>query len=275
LIILLDAQRMGCLHPVGDLPVALFLGGFDPSAGAGILRDSAVASGLGVFSMAIPMAETIQNGLECNEVAEPSIDPARRLSYLAPHLCGKWGVKLSMFHSSSILHDVLSIVDRLAPSLAIWDPILAPTHGAELHKASTIQRIIGKFAPDLWVISPNIPEARLIADIPDGPLEEVAEKIMDMGMKSVWIRGGHASGCTVQDLWCDKNGFTWMPPCDHLAGDPRGTGCTVTAAWLAYRLCGMDPICSIGAAIQYIRSAWKYLHVPGKAGRLTFPPKVD
>lgn len=266
---------MSRLHSSENIPVALFLGGLDPSAGAGIFRDLTVASGLGVFSMAIPLAETIQNGFECKKIVRPSINPVERLKFLEPHLHGEWGVKLSMFHDCSLLQDVLPMIDMLTPSCAIWDPIFAPTHGTNLHEVSAFKKNIGLFSATHWVVSPNIIEARLLADLTDVPLEKVAEKIIDMGAPSVWVRGGHASGEKVQDLWCDKNGSTWLTPYDRLAGDPRGTGCTITAAWLAYRMCGMEPVSAIDAAIQYTRTAWKYLHTPGSAGRLTFPPKVS
>jgi hydroxymethylpyrimidine/phosphomethylpyrimidine kinase len=114
----------------------------------------------------------------------------------------------------------------------------------------------------------------MIADMPQEPIEAVAKKIFDMGFQSVWIRGGHSSGKTVQDLWCDKDGPKWLAPHPRLDGDPRGTGCTATAAWLAFRLTGMPPFDAAGAAVQYVRKAWGNLHMPGKAGRATFPPRA-
>jgi hydroxymethylpyrimidine/phosphomethylpyrimidine kinase len=125
-----------------------------------------------------------------------------------------------------------------------------------------------------WAAAPNIPEARIIADMPHGPIEAVAKKIFDMGFQSVWVRGGHSSGKTVQDLWFDGDGGKWLAPHHRLGGDPRGTGCTASTAWLAYRLTGMEPINAAEAAVQYIRKAWNNLHTPGKAGRPIFPPRA-
>jgi len=258
-----------------EFPVALFLGGFDPSGGAGILRDVMVASDLGVHSMAIPIAETVQNGIECTEILPPSVFPTKRLDSLKHHLRGKWGIKLSMFHNCSLLQDVLPHVHHLAPTPAIWDPIVAPTNGVALHDPKSLKEIIAMFANKNWTVSPNILEARLLADLPDAPPENLAKKIMDMGMQSVWIRSGRANDKIVQDLWCDANGHMWLMPYERLSGDPRGTGCTVTTAWLSFCLSGMEPINAAEAAIRYIRKAWNYLHVPGGIGRVTFPPRVQ
>jgi len=258
-----------------EVPVGLFLGGFDPSGGAGILRDVTVASGLGIHPMAIPVAETIQNGFECVEITPPSLNPAKQLNALKAHLCGKWGVKLSMFHNCPLLYDILPQIHRLEPSAAIWDTVIAPTNGVSLHNPASIKEVIGLLANNHWVVSPNIPEARLLADLPHGTMETVARKLIDIGIQSVWIRGGHGADETIQDLWYDNKGPKWLTPYDRLDGDPRGTGCTVTSAWLAFRLGGMEPIDAAEAAVQYIRKAWSYLHIPGNAGRPVFPPRVQ
>ncbi|MDR0499246.1 MAG: bifunctional hydroxymethylpyrimidine kinase/phosphomethylpyrimidine kinase [Holophagales bacterium] len=258
-----------------ELPVALFLGGLDPSGGAGILRDVIVASALGIHSMAIPIAETVQNGIECAEIAPPSVVPLKRLNSLKPHLCGKWGAKLSMFHNCSALHDVLPQIHNLEPSVAIWDPIMAPSNGVGLHNPESLKEVIDLLVNNNWIVSPNMSEARQLVDLPNASPEDAAKKLIDMGIQSVWIRSGHSNDKTVQDLWHDENGSNWLTPYDRLDGDPRGTGCTVTAAWLALCLGGMEPIKAAEAAVQHIRKAWNYLHMPGGIGGLTFPPRVQ
>jgi len=264
----LDSSRL-------NVPIALFLGGLDPSGGAGILRDAVTASGLGVHPMAIPVAETAQNGFECAEITPPSVNPLVRLNLLKPHLRGTWGLKLSMFYDCSLLQSLLPQIHQSGPQAAIWDPIIAPTNGVRLHSHASIKEALGLLSNDLWLASPNIPEARLLADFPERPLEDVAKKLMDLGMKYVWIRGGHCDGESIQDLWCDDDGPQWLTPHKRLDGSPRGTGCAVTSAWLALRLNGMSPMSAAEAAIQYIRRAWSNLHIPGKAGRPTFPPRVS
>ena len=77
-------------------PVALCLGGMDPSAGAGLLRDAMTLAELGCQPMAVSLAETLQNGLACTRIEAPGLDPVQRLETLAPHLAGRWGVKLSL-----------------------------------------------------------------------------------------------------------------------------------------------------------------------------------
>jgi len=265
---------MGASHAIPEVPVALFLGGLDPSSGAGVLRDAQVATDLGVYPMAVPLAETVQNGLECAEIAPPGFCPVRRLESLRLHLAKRWGAKLSMFHDLSLLEPVLKLIQDLKPAAAIWDPIAGPTCGAKLHDADTIKKALGLLQTGAWVVSPNIPEARALAKMPDGPLEAVAKKILGMGPQCVWIRCGHADGETVRDLWADGATLEWLAPHSRLDGDPRGTGCTATSAWLSYRLKGLEPASAAEAAIKYVRSAWNHLCHPGGAGRAAFPPRM-
>jgi hydroxymethylpyrimidine/phosphomethylpyrimidine kinase len=264
---------MGSSYP--DVPVALFLGGMDPSGGAGVLRDALVASDLGVYPMVVPMAQTLQNGFHCQEITMPSVNPQKALDCLKPHLGKKWGVKLSMFRDGSLLRDALSCIHQLKPLAAIWDPVIAPSSGVGLHSVASIMEALTMLSGNSWVVSPNIPEARSLAGLPDAPLEDVAKKILDLGIQSVWLRGGHCTGDTVQDLWCDSLGNKWLTRYNRLDGEPRGTGCTVTSAWLALRLRGMEPIHAAESAVQYIRKAWSGLILPGAFGRPTFPPRVQ
>jgi hydroxymethylpyrimidine/phosphomethylpyrimidine kinase len=257
-----------------EVPVALFLGGLDPSGGAGVLRDAVVASGLGAHPMAVPMAETVQNGVSCGAVLPPAASPSERMALLAPHLRGNWGVKLSMFHSGAPLRDVLATVRGLAPAAAIWDPVAAPSCGPALHAPESLREAAAMMAGCGWVVSPNLPEAAALAGMPGSPPEDTAVKLLDMGFAGVWMRMGHLPGENVRDLWCDGGGLRWLEARRRLHGDPRGTGCTATAAWLALSLCGLGPEEAAEGAVGYIRDAWAGLHLPGGAGRPTFPPRL-
>jgi hydroxymethylpyrimidine/phosphomethylpyrimidine kinase len=248
------------------------MGGLDPSGGAGVLRDAVVAAGLGVHPMAVPLAETVQSGMGCEAILPPAVPPAARLASIAPHLRGAWGVKVSMFSGCGALREVAPMLRALGPAAAIWDPVAAPSSGVPLHGPESLREAAGLLSGGGWVASPNLGEARLMAGMPGAPLEDVAERLLRMGFLGAWIRTGHGVGGTVRDLWCDGGGPRWLAPRPRLAGDPRGTGCTATAAWLALRLKGAGPAEAAEGAVDYIRRAWAGLHSPGGAGRPTFPP---
>lgn len=260
-------------------PVALTLGGLDPSGGAGILRDAVALASLGVFPMAVPLAETLQNGLACSRITAPGMDPVARLETLGPHLAGAWGVKLGLCAlESGAFRRLASTLRALAPPVRIWDPILAPSAGVGLHDGAGLRSMAEDLLPmGGWVVCPNRGEAAATADLPPSAIREadprqLAAPFLDRGAAAVWLKGGHAPGDTVQDLWITPEGMETLPAAPRLPGQRRGTGCTLSALWLGFRLQGADDIASAGEAASRLRAGWDRAFSPGGVGRPAFLP---
>ena len=265
--------------PDSSLPVALCLGGVDPSGGAGLLRDVMTVSSLGSFAMAVPLAETIQNGMGCYAIEAPAASPLLSLEALRPHLTGNWGVKVGL---SALDTDDFSalcgMLRDLAPPFRIWDPILAPSLGIALHDAPRLRRmaqaILGGGG---WVVCPNLPEARILSDLPDFPAADpsrLAEPLLDLGAQAVWLKGGHGIGDQVEDFWVTSSGVLSLGIQARLPGERRGTGCTLASAWLGYRLQGLDDIAAAKAAVEWLRDRWHGAIAPGDVGRPCFAPRT-
>jgi hydroxymethylpyrimidine/phosphomethylpyrimidine kinase len=263
-------------------PVALFLGGLDPSGGAGLLRDAEVAASLGALPMAIPTAETVQNGIACARIQPPSVDPALRLEALGPHLAGRWGVKVGLCAlEDGSLRRLAATLRSLAPAVRIWDPILAPSAGVGLHDGADLRRMADILLPGGgWVASPNRGEAAACAGlapeaIHDASPQALAEPFLGAGAEAVWLKGGHAEGAEVQDLWITAAGVERLPPAERLPGQRRGTGCTLASAWLCLRLGGLGPSEAAQAAAAWLRARWMRAAAPGGAGRPQFLPEAS
>lgn len=266
--------------PTSTPPVALFLGGLDPSGGAGILRDAVVAASLGALPMAIPTAETVQNGIACARILPPSVDPATRLEALGPHLAGRWGVKLGLCAlEEGPLRRLAAILRSLAPPVRIWDPILAPSAGVGLHDGAGLRAMARILLPEGgWVAAPNRGEAAAFAGLPPEAIrnaraEALASPFLDAGAEAVWLKGGHAEGDLVQDLWITAAGVQALPSARRLPGTRRGTGCSLAAAWLCLRLGGLGAPEAAGQAAAWLRARWDLALAPGGAGRPQFLPE--
>ncbi|HEX9081768.1 MAG TPA: bifunctional hydroxymethylpyrimidine kinase/phosphomethylpyrimidine kinase, partial [Holophagaceae bacterium] len=227
-------------------PIALCLGGLDPSGGAGLIRDIQTVAAIGCQPMAISLADTIQNGLACARIQPPGLDPVACLENLAPHLGGRWGVKIGLCALEDRGFRRLSAsLRQLAPPLRIWDPILAPTAGVGLHDGRDLVRLAEALLPmGEWVVSPNRGEAAAFAGLPPEAIrtadpQRLAAPWLDLGAAAVWLKGGHAEGDQVQDLWITPEGPTGLETASRLSGSRRGTGCLLSAAWLGLRLRGL------------------------------------
>ena len=261
-------------------PIALCLGGMDPSAGAGLLRDVMTLQALGVHPMAVSTAETMQNGLACQRIEAPSMDPVKRLETLGPHLAGRWGVKLGMAAlDEGTFRRLAATLRALDPPIRIWDPILAPSAGVGLHDGADLRRMADVLLKDGgWVVSPNRGESAAAASLPPDQIQTAGAELLarpwlERGARAVWLKGGHALGSDIQDLWITSEGITALPASPRLPGQRRGTGCTLAATWLGLRLLGRSELVAAEESALRLRHRWNQAFAPGGAGRPVFAPE--
>ncbi|MBK9796449.1 MAG: bifunctional hydroxymethylpyrimidine kinase/phosphomethylpyrimidine kinase [Holophagaceae bacterium] len=260
-------------------PLALCLGGLDPSGGAGILRDALALAELGCQPMAVGLAETLQNGLACTRIERPAVDPVDCIESLAPHLTGRWGVKLSLCAlEGNNFRRLCATLQHLAPPLRIWDPILAPSVGIGLHSGGDLRRMAAELLPmGGWVVSPNRGEAAAFAQMPPEAIlsaspDSLASPWLEAGAAAVWLKGGHGGGDEVQDFWITREGTQPLERAPRLPGERRGTGCLLSATWLGLRLLGQGEVQAAIGSARRLRDRWHLAFSPGAAGRPMFMP---
>ncbi|GLH71929.1 hydroxymethylpyrimidine/phosphomethylpyrimidine kinase [Geothrix limicola] len=265
--------------PASAPPLALCLGGMDPSGGAGLLRDVLALSELGCQPMAVSLAETLQNGLACVRIEPPAMDPIQRIETLAPHLVGRWGVKLSLCAlEAGTFRRLCATLRHLAPPIRIWDPILAPSAGVGLHDGEDLRRMAAELLPmGGWVVSPNRGEAAAFAGLPPEAIrtasaEELSLPWLKAGAAAVWLKGGHGAGDQVQDVWITEGRLQPLEATPRLPGERRGTGCLLSATWLGLRLQGLDDLAAAEASARRLRARWNRAFAPGGVGRPMFTP---
>jgi hydroxymethylpyrimidine/phosphomethylpyrimidine kinase len=226
--------------------------------------------------MAICTAETVQNGAACAAIRAPA-DPLPCLEALAPHLAGQpWGVKLGLCALDDASFAALAArIAALGPAVRIWDPILAPTAGVGLHSSSRLRAMAATLlATGAWVVCPNLVEAAALAGT-SGTAHDpagLARPFLDLGAAAVWLKGGHGQGPEVEDFWITPGSVLSLGRSPRLAGDRRGTGCTLASAWLAWRLRGLDGPAAAAAAARFLRERWEPPVRPGGFGRPCFAP---
>lgn len=128
-----------------------------------------------------------------------------------------------------------------------------------------------------WVVSPNRGEAAAFAGLPHEAIRSASVDILatpwlEAGASAVWLKGGHAPGEQVQDAWITKAGIQPLEATPRLAGERRGTGCLLSAAWLGLRLKGWDDLGAALEASRRLRARWDQAYSPGGIGRPMFMP---
>lgn len=237
------------------------------------MRDALALASQGAIPFALCLAETVQNGEGCLAIEPPSMDPRRSLEALLPHLKGPWGLKLSLCClRPRALRELIDLLKDTKPVCAIWDPILGPTQGVQLHEGRDLKAYADEVFKTLdWVVTPNRVEAAAFSGLSmDASPERLARPWLEKGARAVWLKGGHGGSDSVEDFWIDVKGCHGLGSHPRLPGDRRGTGCTLASTWVGLRLRGLDERSAAQKAADILRENWDKACVVGGFGRPAF-----
>ena len=91
-----------------------------------------------------------------------------------------------------------------------------------------------RLLPLSLIATPNLPEARILAELPEGTADECAEKLLPF-VKHLLITGGHGDETEIHNRLYSRDGHRDTFTCQRLPGSYHGSGCTL-ASTLAGRL---------------------------------------
>jgi hydroxymethylpyrimidine/phosphomethylpyrimidine kinase len=207
------------------------LGGFDPTGGAGILRDFATA---GVVAPSLPVRCVItawtRQGDGAPARAEP-VDPDRLLEQLRG-LGKPRAVKIGLV-PAALVEPLLEGLEPVEAPIVV-DPVLCASDGGALGStASSLAPLIERAT----LVTPNLDEAAALTGVHDDAVDRMGAALTERfpGV-SILVKGGHSSdpNCVVDHLW--SRGQVRHLARRRAAGpDPRGTGCALATA-IACRL---------------------------------------
>lgn len=187
-------------------------------------------SAFGVHGCSITTALTAQNTVGV-QAAEPVSETMLRAQFQAletdlPPAVIKTGM-LGNTTSVEIIAEHLSRLP-LCPTL-ICDPVLKSTSGSDLLDPAALEILKTRIFPAVGILTPNLPEAvALIGSF--RTLEEAAEKILQLGVQSVLIKGGHSKSNECCDFWTDGSRTLQLTSPRIDTRHTHGTGCILASA---------------------------------------------
>ncbi|MGM0829358.1 MAG: bifunctional hydroxymethylpyrimidine kinase/phosphomethylpyrimidine kinase [Bacillota bacterium] len=237
---------------------ALTIAGSDSGGGAGIQADIKTFQELGSYGMSVITAVTAQNTLGVQGVYPVSMEGiVQQLDAigqdLVPHAS-----KTGMLHSGEVIEAVSERIHHYGWKNLVVDPVMIAKGGAKLLQDEAIRALKEQLIPLSAVITPNLPEAEVITGIKIETLDnrkDASKMLIEMGAKSVVIKGGHADGEQVIDLFYDGTTFEEMVSPRIETSHTHGTGCTFSAAITAQLAKGMDIKEAVKTAKTFIRAA--------------------
>ncbi len=249
-------------HPY---PHVMSIAGSDSGGGAGVQADLKTLSALHTFGTTVLTAVTAQNTREVAAIAEvPEEVVIAQIDTVIEDI-GVSAIKTGMLSSRRI---ITNVADRLeawgAPHLVV-DPVMVSKSGVPLLSADAIDVLREELLPLASIVTPNIPEAEILADLKissNDDVEKVARIIHQQGPKLVVVKGGHLEGSPV-DLVYDGATVHRLEAQRVDTPNTHGTGCTYSAAMAALLAHGLEPLESIRLAKLYVTNALEHSFAVG------------
>ena len=236
----------------------LIIAGSDSSGGAGIQADIKTVTALGSYAMTAITAVTIQNTTGVKSIV--SIDPkeiSNQIEFTAkdikPH-----AIKIGMLHSSKVIKSVIRSIDLIKVKKIILDPVMVAKGGAKLIDNKAVKLLKNELIKKVSLITPNIPEAEILTGIKITKKEDIifaAYKMIEMGAKNVFIKGGHLDSKVVYDIFVNKKEIMLIKNKRITTSNTHGTGCTLSSAISTFFACGKTLKKSCELATKYVNNS--------------------
>ncbi|HIT64782.1 MAG TPA: bifunctional hydroxymethylpyrimidine kinase/phosphomethylpyrimidine kinase [Candidatus Ventrimonas merdavium] len=238
---------------------ALTIAGSDPSGGAGIQADLKTMTALGVYGMSVITALTAQNTTGVRGIFD--VDPA----FVADQIDCVFtdivpdAVKIGMVSQKAIIEVIGAKLEQYQARQIVLDPVMVSTSGSRLLAEDAMDALAGRLLPLAAVMTPNLPEAELLAGMSiagEGEMEEAARIISGKYGGAVLVKGGHQVG-TANDVLCRKGQITWFRGDRVDSENTHGTGCTLSSAIACGLARGLSLEESVGKAKAYLTGAMR------------------
>ena len=242
------------------MPTALTIAGSDSGGGAGIQADLKTFAAHGVYGTSAIAAVTAQNtiGVSGVHVLPDDFVTAQIEAVVADLGCD--AVKTGMLANSTIVEAVAAAVESFELPNLVVDPVMVAKSGDHLLDDEAVHALRWTLVRLARVVTPNIPEAEVLARMSIGSLadmREAASRIAALKPAAVVIKGGHLAGPEVVDLLFEKGEFTEFIGPRIEGRNTHGTGCTFAAAIAAHLAKGAQLKDAVAAAKSYVEGAMR------------------
>ncbi|USS88905.1 bifunctional hydroxymethylpyrimidine kinase/phosphomethylpyrimidine kinase [Fructilactobacillus cliffordii] len=241
---------------MSQYPTGLTIAGTDSGGGAGMMADIKTMQTLKTFATSVIVGLTAQNteGVQRIETVDAAMIDAQFASVAADFdvRAAKTGALFDADHVQAVVRNLA----RFHFPVVVVDPVMVAKGGSHLLDEAGIATLKTDLLPLADVVTPNLPEAELLAGRTIHNRVDVlnaAKQIQQLGAANVVIKGGHGTDAVVADYVKLADGTDyWMESPRVNTNRTHGTGDTLSSAIVSYVAHGMN-------LKQAIRQAHDYL----------------
>lgn len=245
---------------------ALSIAGSDSSGGAGIQADVKTMTANGVYAMTAITALTAQNTTGVTGIMEVTPEfLAQQLDSIFTDIRPD-AVKIGMVSSSALIQVIAEKLKEYKAENIVVDPAMVATSGSKLISDDAIETLKTCLMPLSSILTPNIPEAEVLAEMKVETEEEMilaAKKISETFHCAVLCKGGHQLN-DANDLLYRDGEYKWFHGKRIQNPNTHGTGCTLSSAIASNLAKGYSMDESVKRAKDYISEALEAMLDLGK-----------
>jgi hydroxymethylpyrimidine/phosphomethylpyrimidine kinase len=243
------------------MQTALTIAGSDSGAGAGIQADLKTFAAHGVYGTSAITAITAQNTSGVRAWQAVPVDLVVAQIEAVVDDIGANAVKIGMLANAAIVRAVARTIAALELPHVVLDPVMVAKGGDRLLQEDAIDELRLALLPLAHVITPNVPEAEVLAGRPIRSVDDmhdVARRLREFGARVVLVKGGHLSGSESIDVACTARGIIELRGPRLSTPNTHGTGCTLSSAIAANLALGMEDQQALREARRYLEGAIRH-----------------
>jgi hydroxymethylpyrimidine/phosphomethylpyrimidine kinase len=239
------------------MKTALSIAGSDCSGGAGIQADIKTMTANGVYAMSAITALTAQNTTGVSDIMDATPEfLAEQLDMVFTDIYPD-AVKIGMVSSAALIEVIAEKLTQYDAKHIVVDPVMVATSVSKLLKTDALDTLTKKLLPLAEIVTPNIPEAEILADIvisSKEDMEKAAHIICERYGCNVLLKGGHDLN-DANDLLYTKGYVKWFEGKRIDNPNTHGTGCTLSSAIASNLAKGYDLAGAVKRSKEYISGA--------------------
>jgi len=240
-------------------PSVLTIAGFDGSGGAGIQADIKTISALGCYATSVLTALPVQNTMGVRNIFPIPVQAvSEQIESILDDIFPD-AIKIGMVHTPELVETIVKTLAKYKKVPIVFDPVMVATSGHRLIEEETIQTIIEKLFPISDIITPNMDEASILANMEVKTLDDMkiaGEKIKKLDCKNILLKGGHQTTEKITSVfYSDKEDFQTFESLKLNTKNTHGSGCTLSSAIASFIAQGKSIDEAVALAQNYVSEA--------------------
>ena len=176
-------------------------------------------------------------------------------------------IKIGMLHSVDVINSIIKTLNKIKLNKIVLDPVMVAKGGTKLINNNAIKLLKYKLIKKAYLITPNIPEAEVLANTKIKNLKDMLYSVnilSKLGVKNILLKGGHLNSKYSYDVLLVNNKLKIFKNKMIKTKNTHGTGCTLSSAIATFLSCGkpLKKSCELG--IKYVNQAIKSNLIYGK-----------